>query len=334
MSSTQQMSRTVLAAFLVLGIAVQGMPAQGKGKGQERKEARGNEGRGNQGRGDPGRGSQGNLARPEQDRGSVARSRDDGNPGRGKAARPDQRITRRIEHEFAGDVTRRRGIGLGRFRRDVKVSELRPSLRRFLDDDGPSRRVAAGALARAHLRGVDDDVLVLRPVDNGVHILNREGIVLVDLDRERARNLGWWDVVPIDDDAREGSPAFCRSGEGHPVFGRQWCLDKGFGLGGEDVRWARTRRLDDVAFLRPVTAGDLTRDALLSLLGPVVLDRLGLHAVTLGYTEPLTGRWLGSTDPSSGRVLLLTSGGRPVAEIVDTTRDDRADLMLVALRDW
>lgn len=26
-------------------------------------------------------------------------------------------------------------------------------------------------------------------------------------------------------------PAFCRSGEGHPVHGRQWCRDKGFGLG-------------------------------------------------------------------------------------------------------
>ena len=27
-------------------------------------------------------------------------------------------------------------------------------------------------------------------------------------------------------------PAFCRSGAGHPVWGRRWCLEKGFGLGG------------------------------------------------------------------------------------------------------
>jgi hypothetical protein len=30
---------------------------------------------------------------------------------------------------------------------------------------------------------------------------------------------------------REGIPAFCRTGEGHPVFGRRWCIEKGFGLG-------------------------------------------------------------------------------------------------------
>jgi hypothetical protein len=28
-----------------------------------------------------------------------------------------------------------------------------------------------------------------------------------------------------------GGPAFCRSGSGHPVFGRQWCREKGFSLG-------------------------------------------------------------------------------------------------------
>lgn len=31
-------------------------------------------------------------------------------------------------------------------------------------------------------------------------------------------------------DDRRG-PAFCRSGEGHPVHGRQWCYEKGFGIG-------------------------------------------------------------------------------------------------------
>lgn len=29
----------------------------------------------------------------------------------------------------------------------------------------------------------------------------------------------------------DGIPAFCRTGEGHPVFGRRWCFEKGFGLG-------------------------------------------------------------------------------------------------------
>lgn len=30
----------------------------------------------------------------------------------------------------------------------------------------------------------------------------------------------------------DDTPAFCRTGEGHPVFGPRWCVDKGFGLGG------------------------------------------------------------------------------------------------------
>jgi hypothetical protein len=49
------------------------------------------------------------------------------------------------------------------------------------------------------------------------------------------------------DDQRRGDrpgPAFCRSGAGHPVHGRQWCRDKGFGLGG-DVLFGRTGRVDD-----------------------------------------------------------------------------------------
>ena len=32
------------------------------------------------------------------------------------------------------------------------------------------------------------------------------------------------------------SPSFCRSGAGHPVHGRAWCIDKGFGLGRSYVR--------------------------------------------------------------------------------------------------
>ena|SRR5688572_24794102 len=30
-------------------------------------------------------------------------------------------------------------------------------------------------------------------------------------------------------------PAFCRSGEGHPVHGRQWCRDKGWDVSGTSI---------------------------------------------------------------------------------------------------
>lgn len=34
---------------------------------------------------------------------------------------------------------------------------------------------------------------------------------------------------------RGNGPAFCRSGAGHPVHGRRWCLEKGFGLGNRSL---------------------------------------------------------------------------------------------------
>lgn len=50
--------------------------------------------------------------------------------------------------------------------------------------------------------------------------------------RDRGRT-----VILYDDDLfwypiRNGSgPSFCRSGAGHPVWGLEWCLDKGYGIG-------------------------------------------------------------------------------------------------------
>jgi hypothetical protein len=57
-----------------------------------------------------------------------------------------------------------------------------------------------------------------------------------------------------------------------------------------------------------------------------------LHALTLGYTDPLAGTW--RSEATGPNVLLVNSGTRPVAELVDTNRDQRSDLMLVALRPW
>jgi hypothetical protein len=140
-------------------------------------------------------------------------------------------------------------------------------------------------------------------------------------------------VAPLNNQTKGGAPSFCRSGAGHPNWGRQWCLDKGFGLGTQqDVRWGSTRDIGDIVFGRQVSSGNLTRDVLLSLLGPVAFDRLALHALTLGYTDPLVGTW--RSEATGPNVLLVNSGSRPVAELVDTNRDQRSDLMLVALRPW
>src|SRR5437667_134628 len=61
-------------------------------------------------------------------------------------------------------------------------------------------------------------------------------------------------------------------------------------------------------------------------------DRLALHDVTLGYTDPLTGVW--HSEATGPDVLFVNSGNSPIAELVDTNRDGRPELMLVALRPW
>lgn len=313
----------LIAATIAAVIAIQPLAAQGKGKGAEKNER-------NRGRAAapalPGNRGQGNArAQSNQER---------------RETRSDARIERRLEREFAGDVdlpkrARGRGAERNRFLRDVVVDDLRPSVRRFFVEDRPLSRAAVGAVARAHLRGVDEGELVIKPLDDHVRILNRDGTVLVALDDERIRNLGRWDVIPVDDDVADGSPAFCRSGAGHPVFGRHWCIDKRFGLGSDnDFRWGRTERITDLLFLQPVTRESLTRDAVLAVLGPVAFDRLALHAITLGLSDPLHGRWMVSPEPGASNVLLVTSGSVPVAEVVDIDRDNRADMLVVALRDW
>lgn len=75
-----------------------------------------------------------------------------------------------------------------------------------------------------------------------------------DWDRFVLRN-GGRTIVLDDDDfywypvRSDRGPSFCRSGAGHPVFGIQWCLQKGYGIGrpGSVFLWG-----DDV-FLRDRT---------------------------------------------------------------------------------
>ena len=84
-----------------------------------------------------------------------------------------------------------------------------------------------------------------------------------DRDRDRfiLRNAGR--TIVLDDDdffwypvRNDRGPSFCRSGAGHPVFGLQWCLQKGYGIGrpGAVFLWG-----DDV-FLRDRSRVIVLRD--------------------------------------------------------------------------
>ena len=122
---------------------------------------------------------------------------------------------------------------------------------------------------------------------------------------------------------RKNAPPFCRSGRGHPVHGREWCRQKGYGLG--DDRWERAR-WDDVIFGRRNTSGRVSGSILEQIVGRTIYNRLALQSRQFGGGS-MYGEWI---TPSGGpRMLHVYSGSRPLAEFVDGNRDGRAELILL-----
>lgn len=154
----------------------------------------------------------------------------------------------------------------------------------------------------------------------------------------------------------EGSrgPAFCRTGEGHPVFGMEWCYEHGFGRAGYEQRrgdwryeqgrsrrhperrrsgwhWERRPDLEDILLDEPRSeqfsqrsGNDMLGGVLDRVLGrPLerLLARFGGHASA-------EGRWI---EPRKGaNVLQLRIGQQPLAELTDYNGDGRVDRALVA----
>lgn len=288
---------TAVLVPLALGALLTSASAQGKGKGKDEK----------------GEKSQG------QQRVEKSKAREP----QGVADKPNRGARGKELRETRGNpVARALEV------READGSLDRKDFRAFAASNKHGHRLAGLAVARANRGGRSDDDFVITPVGNRVHILNKSGVLLLDLDDDR--DVGTWKVVGEPDRNKKDGPKFCRSGEGHPVWGRQWCVDKGFGLGKDgDLRWGRIVE-PNVVFRRAVAEDRLDRAVLLDVLGDQVFNRLAAHAITLGFLEPLAGRWLG--EPTGPRVLLLSSGDRPVAEIVDVNRDNRAEVLVVALR--
>lgn len=332
MSNRLHLPILVVAVALLTAAPPAIAQGQGQGGGRDKAQKQAVSKGDNQQKGQPGkveqRGKSKDVARPQ--------SSGNDNKGRGAAKADDNRgggaAARDVSGRDAASVVPS-DRGNKRFQRTVRVDELHPKFRSYASSSRAPERLAGAAAGIAMARGLsDNDVLIKR---NGEHVLlqNRSGVTLVDLDDRRARDLGNWRVDPYDDGVKSGAPSFCRSGEGHPVWGREWCLDKGFGLGDyRDLRWGRSTDIGDIIFGRRMDSGTLARSVLLNVLGDVVFNRLGLHALTLGYTDPLTGVWLG--EPTGPQVLRVSSGGVPVAEFYDGNRDDRPDVLLVALRPW
>ena len=91
-------------------------------------------------------------------------------------------------------------------------------------------------------------------------IVLRDGSRTVVLDRD---DFVWFPV-------RNDGPAFCRSGAGHPVWGLQWCLNKGYAVGRPGTWFLRD---DDLFFrdqARVIVLRDRAYDADRAFWGAVV----------------------------------------------------------------
>jgi len=136
-------------------------------------------------------------------------------------------------------------------------------------------------------------------------------------------------------------PEFCRNGAGHPVHGRRWCVEKGFGLGHPRVarrdrrdreRWER-ERWNDVVFSpsRYRERADLFgARVLIDIVGGRVYGRLEVVRDRMGGRYPLTARWLRTR--WGERVLQVRSGPLVLAELTDLNGDGRVDMVLAARR--
>lgn len=305
---------------------------RGQGPGQGQGKARGQQG-GEQGRGN-GQGARVERAPargPAQDR---ARGRSEDRPGASAPGRARGSVEAVERNADAG-----RGLARGRAahreRARQRVRDLPEGVRRMASSARRDERMVLGAVAFGSLLGLDADRLRVRSEPGRVLVYNYDDDLLFALDEGRARDLGQWRLRRVTERPGAGNgPAFCRSGEGHPVWGREWCLDKGFGLGGRSGRmWARGD-VDDVIFRRSDRVA-LDRlddwDDLLGVLGEVVVGRLALHALSLGYAEPLNGVWI--AEPEAPRILRVRAGDDVVAELVDLDRDDRVEVLYVQTLD-
>ena len=146
-----------------------------------------------------------------------------------------------------------------------------------------------------------------------------------------ARSASRRDRDRADRNERGNGPSFCRSGAGHPVFGWEWCLDRGWDRSGSRaIRWEQ-RTWEDVIFRTP--RGDrrqtLDRRGLEGVLGDIVFGRIDTRRRALGSSADYRGRW---TTSGNGRELWITAGGVPIARLVDADGDRRVDRIWTAER--
>lgn len=283
-----------------------------------------------------------------QNRGQGQRPAQAGNRGQGQSQRPAQAGNRGQGQGQRPAQAGNRGQGAERrgppahARRGGPPPDVEAFNRGLVQRAANARGRRAGNASRVEVRRDGGELRVVRD----------DGQLLFSLDSDRAEELGYWRAVMaptvemaardrsrdrtgggifdrVEDDEGRGPPAFCRSGEGHPVWGRSWCVDKGFGLGDDRPRWGRVTDIEDIV-LRPRTDRErLDRGGLIDVLGDIVFGRLAVQSLVLGAEDPLTGTWISRDD--GPRVLRVHAGDLPVAELVDADRDGGVEMLVVNL---
>lgn len=301
---------------------------QGGGGGQGRGHQGGGQARGHEGGGDGGghaRGHQGGGGNKARGGGRGNGNGETRVAARGRGNGGGERALRSNRSTGNDRVER----GSGRANRTVVGAPRGRSARAIGPRDTERATWILNSVAtRGRSHGLRADAVNVRNDEGRIRLLNRTGLVLLDMDADRYGEIGAWRLRRMGDRRPNGNaPAFCRNGDGHPVWGREWCLNKGFGLGSHDgTLWSRGI-IDDVVFQRSDYGTRLDRGGLLGVLGDLVLARLGLQAVSMGYDQPLMGTWV--AEPSSPRLLRVYAGPYPVAEFVDTDYDNRPEILYV-----
>ena len=326
------LSASSLAGEALAAPSALGVQQQGAGKGKQGGEAEATRGGQSEARGSRGgrneSGARSGGARQE------GRGRADADRPRGNQAdRPERSgASTRRDGEARGNSsspTERRGSGNGNSSAAGRGSSTGGNTAapgRSSNRSGTN--LLQNALSRGRTRGLAADAVNVLTTNGRVRLQNRRGDVLMDMDENRARELGNWQLRRMGDrQPSANAPAFCRSGAGHPVQGREWCMDKGFGLGSRSgTLWSRGT-IEDVVFRRRTDGDRLDRGGLAGVLGDIVFGRLALQSVALGYDQPLMGVWV--AQPDGPRILRVRSGEYEVAEFVDRDRDDRVEVLYV-----
>lgn len=122
-----------------------------------------------------------------------------------------------------------------------------------------------------------------------------------------------------------GAPAFCDSGAGHPLYGREWCHERGFRLG--DV-WQR-RSVKDISVQRPPSGGrTLDRAQIAQRYGNRLAQWINEARTGLQLADSVTARWVST--PDGGSILGFQVGSTQIAEVIDRNRDGRAEVVWIA----